>query len=84
MIMKKIIAAVLLAVAACGSDERPQTTGEHVIEMCGESPAFPGLVVAFEVINDQPRVLMTPVGYQTIEKYHDDVLAWNDCVSNLP
>jgi hypothetical protein len=81
--MQKILLAALLA--ACTSEPEQQTAGQHVLEMCGPPPAFPGLAAAFARQPDgRLMAVITTQTYGELVAYRLDALAWQDCVGGLP
>ena len=73
--MRTLLFALLLS--AC-TDPDP---GECLVplEACGDAPSYPGAVASFE----GDAVTMSRATYDGLAKWHTDVTAWRDCVSDL-
>lgn len=66
-----IAACLFLACAEEQTDEPPH---------CGPRPPRPGYAAAFEDVNGMPRVLLTREDWSALLTWHDDVIAWADCI----
>lgn len=73
------VVALCLAVG-CVSEEKPQTTGEYVLEMCGPMPQAPGTAASF----DGERVEISRDTYTHLQDYRIYVTLWSACVASLP
>lgn len=81
--MRKIILALLMA--ACTSEPAEQTTGQHVLEMCGPPPVFPPYAYAVAGFDsDCLTIVITTETHGALIGYRLDALAWQDCVGGLP